>query len=396
MLAERLFDQVRQEKTALVLAEIDARSRRLEQTIGKPAQFTFTLDGHAPGALMIHELEHEVRVWRWDEATGRDEEMMRGIISSSQDTLSEQRHTVNFTAQDPLWGLDRRWLTQQLDFSQVEQDTIADWLVNRGSADLATSSGVPFGLGADLPLALTPVDPGGNPRGATGRLRDRTYLAGTNCLEALGNLSNVIDGFDFDCRPVPGYDFEVDDRLRIFYPYQGRLIQDWALEYGSTVASLTRYVSSDTYANYVRNIGQSEEDAPQLYGEVWDPTAGDIIANPAGVWMTSMSAADVTVQQTLIEQAAGELERSILLPSYTVVANPGVYSPSILDIGDTVKLRIRSGRLNVDTWVRVVARNWSIGDDDQEDVEIQVTRPEAMFAGLFTDSDQRLKALERR
>jgi hypothetical protein len=396
MLAERLFDQVRQEQTALVLAELDARSRRLEQTIGKPSRFTFVLDGHAPGALMIRELEHEVRIWRWDESTGRDQEMMRGTITATQDTLSEQRHTVTFTAEDALGILDRRWLTLPLDFLQAEQDAIAAWLLARGASDLTTSGGVPFGLGSYLPLAMTYCNPAGGPRDPSGRLRDRSYVEGTNCLEALGNLSNVIDGFDFDCRPVPGSDFEVNDHLRIFYPYQGRLIDGWILEFGSTVASLSRSVSSDTFANYVRVIGQSEEDEPQLYGEVWVPTAGDIITNPAGVWMQSLSAADVTVQSTLIEQAAGTLEASILLPSYSLVVVPGVYSPDLLDVGDTVRLRIESGRLHVDTWVRVVARTWDIGDDGEENVEIEVVRPEAMFSGLFTASDQRLKALERR
>lgn len=399
MLAERLFDQVRQESPALVIAEIDARSRRLEQTIDQPSTFTFTLDGHAPGALQIHELEHEIRLWRWDDDTGQDQEMMRGVIVSSQDTLSEQRHTVTFTATDALGILSRRWTTLPLNILQGEQDAIVGLLVNHATASMQTSGGFAFGLGAALPLVLAPLDPGGTPRGPSGRLRDRNYVEGTNVLEALGNLSNVIDGFDFDTRPVLGSDFETNDPLRVFYPYQGRLIDGWALEWGSTVASLTRYVSSDTFANYVRVIGQADEeveDAPQLYGEAWLSDAGDIIANPAGVWMSSLSAADVTVQDTLIEQAAGTLQSSVLVPSYSLVVKPGVYSPQTLDIGDTVRLRIESGRLDVDTWVRVVGRNFDIGDDGEENVEIQVTRPVPTFSGLFTDSDQRLGALERR
>lgn len=389
-LANRLFDQHRQESSRLVLGEFDARSIRLEQTLGQPARLTFAVDGHDAAALQTQELAHEIRAWR------DDLEMCRGVIVASQDTVSEQVHTVTFTAVDPLGLLDRRWLTQPLSFAQVEQDTIAGVLLDRGSAGLTISTGVPFGLGSDLPLTLTQCDPAGNLRAPTGRLRDRTYVEGTNVLEALQNLSAVIDGFDLDCRPVPGAGFEANDELRIFYPHMGKLIDGWMLEWGSTVSSLDRTVNDDTYANYVRVIGQSEEDEPQLYGEARTPDAGDIITNPAGVWMTSLASADVTVQSTLIEQAAGELEYSILLPAYSLQMVSDAYTPDAFDLGDTIRLRIQSGRLNVDTWARVVGRTWIVGDDGQEDVEIQVARPDATFAGLFAGSDHRLKALERR
>jgi len=403
MLAQRLYDQTQQATASLPLGDlIDARSRRLEQQLKGPARFQFVVDGHDPTAAQIQELEHEVRVWRWDDATNSDMEMMRGVITASQDTISEQRHTVTFTCQDPLSLLGRRWATVPLTFNQVDQDTIADNLRTSGSANLTTSSGMPFGLSSALPLTFTPLDPFGNARQPSGRLRDRTYPEGTNSLEALTNLSNVIDGFDFDCRPVAGADLMVNDQLRVFYPFQGRLIENWALEYGSTVAGLSRSLSADTYANYVRVIGQPTQDpetgeeGPQVYGEGWSADALDIIANPAGTWMQSLSAADVTQVNTLIEIAAGELERNILLPNYSLQLVGGAYTPEAFDIGDVVRLRINSGRLNVDTWVRVMTRTFVIGDDGQEDVEVEVARPEGTFSELFANADQRLKALERR
>lgn len=389
-LAKRLFDEHLQQSPALELGEFDARSIRLEQALGKPARLTFTADGSDGTALRARELEHEVRAWR------DGEEMCRGVIVPSQDTVSEQVHTVTFTCTDPLGLLGRRWLTQPLNLTQADQDTIMGLLLDRGSGGLTTSTGVPFGIGAHLPLGLVPCDPAGGLRPSSGRLRDRAYVAGTNCLEAISNLSAVIDGFDFDCRPVPGGNFEQNDELQVFYPYRGRLIDGWMLEFGSTVSSLTRSVNDDTFANYVRVIGQSDENEPQLYGEARDPAAGDIIANPAGVWMSSLAAADVTVQSTLIEQAAGELERAILLPAYFLQLVAGEYDTSAFDIGDTIRLRVQSGRLDVDTWVRVVGRTFVVGDDGNEDVEIQVARPEVTFTGLFSASDRRLTALERR
>ena len=44
-------------------------------------------------------------------------------------------------------------------------------------------------------------------------------------------------------------------------------------------------------------------------------------------------------------------------------------------MGDVVPLIVQSGRLNVNTNVRVVGITYAIGDDGQEDVTLTVGRP---------------------
>ena len=112
-----------------------ARSRRLEQAANTPATFTFSIDGAAPAAAYIQELTTDVIAWRWDEVAGRDIQMFRGVIAQSQDSLSEQAHTVNFTAHDYLAVLTRRFLTAAapLVYTQRDQDDLVADLVTRAS-----------------------------------------------------------------------------------------------------------------------------------------------------------------------------------------------------------------------------------------------------------------------
>lgn len=388
-----------------IVGEImDARSRRLEQAFNKPAAFYFTVDGNSPTARLIRELAQEVLVFRWNEAEGKDEPMFRGVITQSQDILSEQRHSVNFVAHDYLGIIGRRFATRHYSFRQRDQDEIAEWFINWG---YAPSSGVDWGASASMPVTIARVAPDGSQPGGTlrpysGRLRDREYPPQSNALECLDNLANVINGFDYDLIPEPlgpgrPGDFRNRDWLRIFYPYRGVPRYDWAFVWGSTVSTVSRSVNSALYANYVRVVGQSEPDEPQVFAEAWSTDATDLISNPGGFWPRAESASDVTDLIALAEKAAGSLESlGLLVPAYSLGLRPGAYTREAFHIGDSVNLRINSGRLDVNTWVRVLALTFGIGEDGQEDIGVDVGRPSPTFLGLFQGADQRISALERR
>jgi hypothetical protein len=92
------------------------------------------------------------------------------------------------------------------------------------------------------------------------------------------------------------------------------------------VASLTRSVNSADYANYVRVLGnnQSANPTPQFYAEAYIPA---VYAAPAGLWMAGDDAADVTVQATLNDKAAGDLNLdALLVPTYTLQLAPEAYT----------------------------------------------------------------------
>jgi hypothetical protein len=397
---------------AIIIGEImDARSRRLVRGLNKPASFSFSVDGHSPTARMLRELEHEVMVTRWSDWTGRDEEMFRGIVTQSQDILSEQRHTVNFVAHDLLAIYRRRYLTQRLAFTNTSQFTIASSLWFHGSTQLTTSSGISLMPASYLPaVSFTIRNPDGTGFSGQHPLRTREYPAQTEVGEAVDNLANVINGFDYDLISRNGFR-EIFPRL--FYPYRGVQRYDFAFVFGSTIGSLSRSVNSAAYANYARVVGQSDEGQPQRYAEGWTQDANDIAVNPAGLWMMADSMADVVIQSTLVDRVGGLLETyGVLMPAYSISLRPGAYfavAPyeagipgeyreprGCFDVGDVVSLQIRSGRLDVDTWVRVYSQTFAIGDDGEENVEAEVARPEPTFIGLFRNADQRLSALERR
>jgi hypothetical protein len=386
---------------AVPIVEImGARSRRLTQEWNKPALFSFVVDGTSAAAPLIQELMTDVVVYRWDEASGMDLALFRGLIAQSQDTLSEQAYSVTFTAHDYLDVCARRLLTQAVTWTQVDQDQMVGLLLGQAKA-VTTSSGTALNPGAYLPLDSSGVDPAGNNRITnSGQKRDRTYPAQQQIDEAIFNLAAVENGFDFDV--IPGSRVGTyPDRLRVFFPYQGVLRGDLILEYGSTVAAVQRSVNSADYSNYWRVIGAgsnpNDASAPPLFAERWNSDANNVTVTPVGLWMSGDNASDVTLQSTLNEKAGGNLALSgIITPSYTLTLRPGWYTFGNPNMGDVVRLRIRAGRLLVDTDVRVLGLDYEITDDGTENVNLTVGRPDVDFKDLFTRADRDINALARR
>lgn len=389
-----------------ILAELPgARSRRLEQQLNASATLTFTLDGRSPAAAMIREMMTDVIAWRWDENAGKDLPYFRGIIAQSQDTLSEQLHTVTFTAHDYLAMLARRVMTKTFTLTNYEQDRIAFSLVDWASNYVYDTPGtVLFSPGSYLPIVAHSFGPDGIERGPSGQMRTRTYVGNTEYGTALDQLAHVINGFDYDVVPGmrgpflnPNWDW-----LRIFYPRQG-VVRSEPLEYGSTIAAVTRSVNSADYANFVRvlgNNGSSDPNAAQVYAEQWNGDANAVTTAPVGLWMAAENGADISVQTTLTEQAHGTLGlMGVLEPSYSLTLRPGTYREGAFNMGDTVPIVIRSGRLNVtpdNAALRIVGLNFDIGDDGDEKVGLTVGRSPTSLADLMTATAADVNALARR
>jgi hypothetical protein len=65
-------------------------------------------------------------------------------------------------------------------------------------------------------------------------------------------------------------------------------------------------------------------------------------------------------------------------------------------MGDVVPLIVYSGRLHVDTMIRVLGIDYTVGDDGQEDVTLTVGRPDVTLTNLFTRANADVNALARR
>jgi hypothetical protein len=380
----------------------DARSRRLVKAWNTAAEFSFTIAGDSAQIALMQELATDVVVRRWDEQTGADVVVFRGVIDHSEDQLTEQSHTVNVVAHDYLAMMGRRYLTRPYVVSQVSQDEIVAFLV-WWAANAEASDGTSFAPGSYLPLYAEFFNPDGSARASGDGTpaqtpRDRAYAPNTQLLQIVDDLAKVIAGFDYDVAPAEWW--QTFDALRVFYPSQGVERPDVVLMYGATVATITRTVASDSYANYERVVGdngQSDPQAPQLYAEAWLDDANDVTVTPVGLWQGTDNASDVNQQATLDEKAAGDLQTAgLLTPSYSLGLMPGFYAYGRPNMGDVCPLIIVAGRLNVSTTIRVLGIEYDIGDDGQEDVKLTVGRPALQLVDLFTKADRDVDALTRR
>lgn len=232
-LHSRQFNTLLQWSTTMIAELSSARGRRLDQSWDSPAQLTFTIDGKAPEAALITELQTDVMAWRWDDQpgatyyanTGCDRPLFRGVITQSEDELTEDGHTVVFTAHDYLAMLGRRYTPQAVTYTGIDQDSLVGQILTMAS-DTVAGSGTSFAPGAYLPISQGSFNPDGTTRSLSGQLRDRTYPAGSPLDQTLDDLAKVIGGFDYDLIPAPlagmlGYATGGRDLLRIWYPYQG-------------------------------------------------------------------------------------------------------------------------------------------------------------------------------
>jgi hypothetical protein len=397
-LHRRVFD--RTPWTSSLITELpQANSRKLVQTSDAPAQLTFVLDGHDQEAALILELQHDVVAWRWDDARGVDEPMFRGIVSASEDDIDEQQHTVAFTCTDYLGVLGRRFLTQPLSLNNVDQDDIVSQLVSLGGATLTSSSGTALTPGSVLPISVVLCNPDGSARLKSGTLRVRNYLGQQNLGTALNDLANVIGGFDYDL--APGWRFGSDtswDALRVFFPQQGvTLGVPGGLSFPGNIAQVKRQIASADYANYIRILGNNQSSlaaTAQFFSEAWNTDATNTVV---GLWMDPENAASTVDQATLDQDAQGDLvTKGTIIPIYTLTLTPGWYWSGAFHMGDTVPLAVTSGRLNVNTAVRILGIEYDVGDDGNENVVLTVGRAATSLLKMLKATNTTIEALVRR
>lgn len=357
------------------------------------------MNGRDPDCAGILELQHEVMVWRWDDFTGADVCMFRGPITQSEDQLTEESHVVTFTALDYLAMLMRRIVIPLLGvtYTALDQDTIARRLVD--SAQYQTPLTGSFTVSALLPLWLMQVNPDGSTRAAAGPVRTRQYQGGAVIGELLDQLANVQGGFEYDVVPNPRVTAarpEGNDGVRIFYPNQGIVRTDMMLMYGANVSTLTRALNSTDYTNYVRVMGNNASSDPNVAQQAADSFSNN---DPqVGVWSTGDNgSSDVNDTLTIQQHAAGFIaQQGTIIPAYTLGLRPERYRMGYPNMGDTVTLRVQSGRLNVNTQVRVVGIDYDISDDGAEDVALTVGQPAVSFFKTLTTIGRDINALARR
>jgi hypothetical protein len=335
----------------------EARTRRLEFALDGAAQATWTMPGRHPQTKLLTELSTDL-------AVARDRRLLfRGRIGGSDDTLSPTVHTSTFAAVDYRGMLDRRiiWPGSRTNFANIDQTHIVRALVIDTQA-----------LG-DLGISYDPV--------VHGVARDRTYEVGQSIGELIGNLGRCIDGFEWDVSP--------ELLLRFFYPRRGNPVPV-ILAYGRDLSEVRRTVTSTAFASAVRYSGAEIDGVPLAVTRQAAP-------GPEGRFERQDGNPDVIQLPTLNEQADGAFAvASTIRPSYQVTLKAGVWDPQRMWLGDAVRLLVRSGRLDVDTVLRIMALGVELNENELETVRLELgARPPSLVERL-SDTNARLDRLERR
>jgi len=149
----------------------------------------------------------------------------------------------------------------------------------------------------------------------------------------------------------------------------------------------------------VRELGNNSSADPnvaQLYAEAWTSEATSTTPT-VGLWMLGNNLADINLQTTLNEHAQGDIGlTSQPAPTYTVGLTPETYRWGNPAMGDNVPLIVRSGRLNINTTVRVLGITYTVGNDGQETVDLTVGRPQPNLRSAFHRITRDINALTRR
>lgn len=362
------------------LALTEAHGRRYTARLNENSDLSFSIDGRHRQADAIGELTTDVHLLFSDSTGTRILDRCR--VGPTRDEVSEDEHRVEVTALDYREVLARRILYSDdtLTYTGVDQAEIAWALVD------ATQQ---------RPAGHLGIDKGWTGTSPTGIDRDRTYEAGDSIGQRIQELSEVIDGFDWDISPVSASGLQLD----VWHPMRGS-DRGVVLIYGGLVAHVQREVNPSDYANALRYTGAEgdEEDPGPDPVEIEAPLLGQDGDWPQGRWDAAFGDDGLITQATLNERAAWQLaESQVIRPVYTVRLKRGGWGgPDHIWLGDTVRLIVASGRLRVDASLRVHEIQLDIDEDGGETATLTLGGPRPDFRRWPSRVDRRLRDLERR
>lgn len=377
-----------------------ASSRKVTFSLTEPHEASVVIDGFDLAAREIVELATDLYVFRRRDAEHPRELLYRGRIGKTADACSADGHEVTVPSISYKGVLKRRLLMTGFSsansaytvgdssgagrgqrWNQVDQMQIA-WELVDGIQQLSNGDlGIVNGVGQ-----------------SSGKLRDRTFQMGDPIADQIDSLSDVIDGFDWDITPTYT---NGSSGLKLDRWYRARgIVRNEVLAYlqsGSNLRSVQRQVDSSDFANAIRSKGRAPESSGSVQGVEPQPVERYATPGPEGRW-DKLFDEDSTTAAGLAERADWRVtDASLIRPSYTVELKPGVWrGPDHFWLGDTVKLVVQSGRLNVQTDVRVQTIDIAIDDNGDEQVSVTLGYPKKDFRSKLSDIDRRLARLERR
>lgn len=398
---------------ALVVQLDDCRSRSLHLDLYGPATFSCTLDGRSQAAIDLVDLAQDVVVYHWDSVFNVYRVLFRGPVSVAQDQLSDTTHTVNLQCADYRAMLNRRFQSSSGNVgppfgAPPTGPPVGSWATTDQCDmvhSLLTMQGGP-GTKSDLGVYYAGArNPDGSYIGQTTTVwRNRMVYGGELVADWIDNLAACQNGFDWAVLPVdPAADTSKVADVWVYYPQRG-VTQPKILEWGVNVSGLSRTTSTANFANLVRCSGASlaplnVPDQPATTAPIFQSAqVPGASVGSEGFWWENINYPDVQVQSQLSEYANGRLALdSNPQPAYTLDLIAGTWHSAYdFDLGDSLELRVNSGRLNVRDTVRIVAFDFAIDDDGSDKLTLSVARPTTDFASDFQGHGSLLDALSRR
>lgn len=346
------------------LALANATQRKMKLRLTGTSEVTFDLDGTTAEAAALQELVTDV----WCIRNGYT--LMRGRLGPTTHTADGDKYTISCTAGDYRALLQRRILFDSDTLSYTSWDTtdIAGDLIK-------TTQGHD---GGNLQITDQHLE--------TGTLRTMTYPAGQAIGEAIEQLSQMDAGYNWDIVPTTGQ--------------VGQSFTTWAsrgearqrvVDYPGQIAKFTRTVDPGSYANAIRETGDTGIAAVAL-------AASDITTRPEGRWDVQLGDTSLKDASSVQSRANFDLaSRQEIVPAYTVTLQPGAWGgPTDIGLGDSVLLVIDAGPLQVAENLRVFEIDIDLDDADNETVTLTLSALDPFKRRRARQVDLRLTALERR
>ena len=294
----------------------------------------FSINGRHDEAADIRERETDLWVWR-------DGILLhRGRIVSAQDQIGPSSHTTTFQSVD-YRGMLTLAAAAELPvptFNGVDQAQIAWQLVQHRQGQSGGSWGITQGVGA-----------------SSGQSRDETQItAGTPIGEIIDRIFKRQNGGEWEISP--------DLKLNRWFPKRG-VSSGVVLDYGGVLSSIQG--STAKFGNAAVATG-SEDTTPVL-----DATVG-VGTDPRGRWTVTEGNPSIETQTSLIDRAAWILgEASTIEHEWSATFSAQRWEgPGHVEIGDTVALQIKSGRLTVAGSHRVMEMQHVLDGDGGEQTTV--------------------------
>lgn len=338
-----------------------ARNRQLDLRLREPSTVSFTIDGRSTQAAEISELASEVVVLR------NRQQVFRGFVGATSETITPDRHDVNVTAVDYRGRLERLIVDSNETYtSQLDRDIAWD-LIETAQAKTGGNLQISRGVAATVTSSRT-----------------IEIAGGANIRESIDLLSNL----------DPGFDWDVIDRVFTMWAERGSN-NNVILDYGGLVSNVEISFDPAGYANAVRVSGSVSTTAQFA-------TGSGVGGRVEGRYEVNIGLTDVnsnTVLDARADKAVADLQ--LIRPAYAVQLRqgdtPGTGWGGLgeIGLGDTCRLVVRSGRVDVNELVRVFEIRVTVGDSGEEQVVLVLNAEDRSFLDRIRSQRDRLSVLER-